>query len=83
MTTHLLKLQENRFESRWFASSIGLKRFTFVHVPIKVAEMGDKYTSKGKILHKRDFKSGYGNELLRKKLEVFSYSDCIMHYDLS
>ena len=45
--------------------------------------MGDKYTSKGKILHKRDFKSGYGNELLRKKLEVFSYSDYIMHYDLS
>ena len=71
MTTHLLELREQRVKSWWFASSIGLKRFTFVHVPIKVAEMGDKYTSKGKILHKREFKSGYGNELLRKKLEVF------------
>ena len=55
MTTHLLELQENRFESRLFASSIGLKRFTFVHVPIKVAEMDDKCTSKRKIFHKRDF----------------------------
>ena len=55
MTTHLLELQENRFENRWFASSIGIKRFTFVHVPIEVAEMGDKYTSKCKILYKRDF----------------------------
>ena len=77
MTTHLLELREQRVKSWWFASSIGLKRFTFVHVPIKVQEMGDKYPSNRKILYNRDFWSGYGNGLLGKNLKFFLETDIV------